>query len=181
VGFVGRIEPRKGPLDLLRALPALAERVPGARLVLAGGGELGGASRYADAVRAEAARHADSVLMLGEVREAARLMSWFDVLAVPSLVEPFGTVAAEALSAGTPVVATRSGGMEEYVTDAVGALVPPGDPQALAEALAGVLGRKAELASACRAAAEPFASERVAGTVAAAFSEALRADDARRR
>lgn len=175
VGFVGRLEPRKGPLDLLRALPALTERAPGVRLVLAGGAELGGASGYADEVRAEAARHGDAVLTLGEVPEAARLMPWFDVLAVPSLVEPFGTVAAEALAAGTPVVATRSGGMDEYVTDAVGALVPPGDPGALAGALAAVLGRKPELARACRAAAEPFAGERVAGAVAAAFSEALRA------
>ena len=174
VGFVGRLEPRKGALDLLRALPGLTARVPGARLVLAGGGELGGSRSYADEVRAEAARHGDSVLMLGEVPEAARLMPWLDVLAVPSLVEPFGTVAAEALAAGTPVVATRSGGMQEYVTEAVGALVPPGDPAALADALAAVLPRKADLADACRAAAEPFAAGRVAAAVAAAFSEALR-------
>ena len=175
VGFVGRLEPRKGPLDLLRALPRLAEEVPDVRLVLAGGDELGGARDYSGRVRAEAARHGGAVLLLGEVPDAARLMPWFDVLAVPSLQEPFGTVAAEALAAGTPVVATRSGGMEEYVTEEVGALVGPGDPAALSDALSTVLGRKARLGDACRAAAEPFAAERVAETVAAAFSDALAA------
>lgn len=176
IGFVGRLEPRKGPLDLLRALPALAERNPAARLVLVGGGELGGAGAYSQEVRAEVARLGDRVLLLGEVPDASRLMSWFDVLAVPSRVEPFGTVAAEALAAGTPVVATRSGGMQEYVTDGVvGALVPPGDPPALADALARVLPRSGELADACRVAAAPFATERVAAAIAAAFTEALEA------
>ncbi|MGI9082568.1 MAG: glycosyltransferase, partial [Thermoleophilaceae bacterium] len=75
VGFVGRLEPRKGPLDLLRALPALAERVPGVRLVLVGSeglgdahGDVRGSARaYAKEVRAEAARHGERVLMLAGI------------------------------------------------------------------------------------------------------------------
>ena len=173
VGFVGRLEPRKAPLDLLHALPALAERVNDVRLVLVGCDDLDGSASYAGEVRAEAARQGDRVLALGGVRDAAALMPWFDVLAVPSRVEPFGTVAAEALAAGTPVVATRSGGMEEYVDGQVGALVAPGDTAALADALAGVLPRATELADACRAAAAPFASDRVTAAVAKAFGEAL--------
>ena len=173
VGFVGRFEPRKAPLDLLRALPALAERVPSVRLVLVGDDELDSSASYAAEVRAEAARHGERVLVLGQVAEASRLMPWFDILAVPSRVEPFGTVAAEALAAGTPVVATRSGGMEEYVDGDVGALVAPADPAALADALARVLPRSATLADACRAAAAPFASERVTVAIAQAFDEAL--------
>ena len=180
VGFVGRLEPRKAPLDLLRALPAILARAPAARLVMVGGSGLARDAGYADEVRAEAARQGDRVLMLGEVADAGALMAWFDVLAVPSRVEPFGTVAAEALAAGTPVVATRSGGMEEYVNDDVGALVPPGDPPALAEAIAATLPRKAQLAEACRTAAAPFAAERVTAAVAAAFGEALHAAGARR-
>jgi glycosyltransferase involved in cell wall biosynthesis len=179
VGFVGRLEPRKAPLDLLRALPLLAERIPDVRVVLVGGDELDTSGSYSAQVRAEAARHAERVLTVGEVPDATALMPWFDLLAVPSRVEPFGTVAAEALAAGTPVVATRSGGMEEYVSDTVGALVGPGDPAALAEALAGVLPRAAELGDACRAAAAPFATARVAAAVAHAFTEALAARRAR--
>ena len=178
VGFVGRIEPRKAPLDLLRALPSLAERVPGVRVVLAGEADLEAPRGYAEQVRAEAARQGDAVIMLGGVPEASRLMPWFDVLAVPSLVEPFGTVAAEALAAGTPVVATRSGGMQEYVTDGeVGALVPPGEPAALGDALAGLLPRAATLADACRLAAAPFLTQRVTAAVAEAFSDAMATRD----
>jgi len=174
VGFVGRIEPRKGALDLLRALPALTELVPEVRLVLVGGEGLSGTHAYAEEVRAAAARQGDRVLMLGDVPEANGLMQWFDTLAVPSRVEPFGTVAAEALAAGTPVVATRSGGMEEYVTDGtVGALVEPGDPKALTQALARVLPRSSEMGGACREAASPFSTQRVTAAVASAFEEAL--------
>ena len=174
VGFVGRIEPRKGPLDLLQALPWLTERVPGVRIVLVGEAELDAPRDYADRVRSEAACHGDDVLLLGAVPEAGRLMPWFDVLAVPSRSEPFGTVAAEALAAGTPVVATTSGGMQEYVTDGeVGALVAPADPATLAEALARVLAAAPGMADACRQAAAPFLTERVSASVARAFREAL--------
>lgn len=174
VGFVGRLEPRKGALDLLRALPALAERVPAVRLVLVGAPGLGEAASYARAVHEEATRQSGRVLMLAGTPDASRLMPWFDVLAVPSRAEPFGTVAAEALAAGTPVVATRSGGMPEYVTEgSVGALVDPGDTAALADALARLLPRAGGLAGACREAAAPFRAERVAAAVAGAFADAL--------
>lgn len=174
VGFVGRIEPRKGTLDLLRAFADVRSNVPDALLVIVGADELDADRAYARQVRAEAERHGDSVLMLGVVPGAAALMRWFDVLAVPSLEEPFGTVAAEALAAGTPVVATRSGGMEEYVEHGrSGMLVPPGDPAQLADAVSRLLTDGAGMADAARAAAAPFASERVADRVAAALREAL--------
>ena len=141
IGFAGRIEPRKGVLDLLRAAPAVLEHRPDARFVLAGGGELERDSGYRAEVDAARADLGDRVTMLGPVPDATALMPWFDVLAVPSLREPFGTVAAEALAAGTPAVVTDSGGMKEYVTERCGAVVPPSDPAALAAALLAVLDR----------------------------------------
>ena len=174
VGYVGRVEPRKGTLDLMRAARLLLHRRPDTRVVVVGDDSLGASSDYALRVREEAERLGERVLMLGAVEEARALMPWFDVLCVPSRSEPFGTVAAEALAAGTPVVATDSGGMAEYVVPGRnGALVPPGEPEALAEALDGVLGRGGELAAAARADAAPFASDRVADAVAAALREAL--------
>lgn len=168
VGFAGRIEPRKGVLDLVRAA-----REVDARFVIAGGDDFGTEAGYARAVRAEAG---DNVVFLGRVENAAGLMGWFDVVALPSREEPFGLAAAEALAAGTPVVATRCGGPEEFVVPGVnGELVPAADPTALAAALSATLPRAAEMAAAARESAARFATARVAADVAAAFREALKA------
>lgn len=173
VGYVGRIEPRKGALDLLRAMPELRRRVPGVLLVMAGSDELGADAGYEQRVRDEAAAH-DDVILLGAVPDAARLMPWFDVVAVPSLEEPFGMVAVEALAAGKPVAATRSGGMEEFVEQGrSGMLVPPGDAEQMAEALGFLVEQAAGMEAAAREAAAPFVSRRVADRVADALREAL--------
>ena len=130
VGYVGRIEPRKGVLDLVRAAPHID-----ARVVLVGDDPYDSDPAYRELVRASRA-----VEHVGWVADAARLMSHLDVLVVPSHAEPFGTVAAEAIAAGTPVVATTVGGLPEVVEDGVtGALVPPGRPDALVEGVARAL------------------------------------------
>ena len=170
IGFVGRIEPRKGTVDLLEAFRLLRERRPNVRLVIAGESEAETPSDYRHAVDRAVAALGDSVTLLGRVDDAASLMRWFDVLAVPSREEPFGTVAAEALAAGTPVVATRSGGISEYLRPGEdGELVEPAAPEQLAAALDAVL---------CRAARpqprNPFEPGRIADLVAQAFREATR-------
>ncbi len=71
--------------------------------------------------------------------EVARHMATSALLVLPSKLESFGAVLVEALACGTPVVATRCGGPEDIVTDAVGCLVPVDDPHALAEAMDRVL------------------------------------------
>jgi glycosyltransferase involved in cell wall biosynthesis len=162
VGFVGRLEPAKGTLELVRAM-----REVDARLVVVGDGD----GAYADEVRA-----APGVVSVGRVDDARKLMSWFDVLAVPSEREAFGTVAAEALAAGTPVVATRGGGIEEYVVPGRnGELVMPGDTEALAAALRKLLEVAPSMAEAARDDAARFRTEAVAGAVADALHEALAA------
>ena len=65
----------------------------------------------------------------------ARVYNIADVSIVPSRIEPFGLVAVEALACGTPVVATNAGGLPDFINDQVGALVPLGDHEALAEAI----------------------------------------------
>jgi glycosyltransferase involved in cell wall biosynthesis len=67
---------------------------------------------------------------------ASLLRDECDVLVLPSQAETFGCVLVEALASGKPVVATRCGGPEDIVTHpGLGALCPPGDVQALAQAL----------------------------------------------
>jgi glycosyltransferase involved in cell wall biosynthesis len=172
IGFVGRIEPRKGVLDLLGATRALLPRVPGLRVVIVRGPDIDLDRAYERRVLDEAARLGDSVVIVGPVDDARPLMAWFDVLCAPSLLEPFGTVAAEALAAGTAAVVTDSGGMADYVVPGRnGDVVPPGHPQRLADALERVLPRAAGMADAARADAARFATERVAREMAALLCE----------
>jgi glycosyltransferase involved in cell wall biosynthesis len=155
VAFVGRIEPRKGPLDLARAAPAIRRARPQARVVLVGDDPYGSDPGYTDRVQA-----AGEVERYGWVPDAAGLMAEIDVLVLPSRQEPFGTVLAEAMAAGTPVVATDVGGLSEVVEDGVtGLLVDPGDPGALAEAVIRVLDRREEMTGPARAAARRFGAD----------------------
>ena len=68
-------------------------------------------------------------------QEVAEFVRQADLFVLPSLFETFSLATAEALAAGTPVLATRCGGPEEYITDDVGMLVPPGDTSALCKGL----------------------------------------------
>lgn len=152
VGFVGRIEPRKGPLDLARAAPALAEA--GARVVLVGDDPFGSDPEYLARVRACAA-----VEHHGWVENAPGLMRHLDVLVLPSYREPFGTVLAEAMAVGTPVVATEVDGLPEVVEDGItGMLVEPGDPDAIAAAVRRVLAERDAMGRAAAQAAKRFAT-----------------------
>jgi glycosyltransferase involved in cell wall biosynthesis len=135
---LGTIEPRKDLPTLVAAFDGLAAVDAELRLVLAGP-DGWGAEALAAAMAA--ARHADRIVRLGFVSDADRgdLLAGAAVVAVPSIYEGFGLVAAEALLAGRPVVATVAGAHPEVIGDA-GLLVPVGDTDALAGALAQVLG-----------------------------------------
>lgn len=170
VGFVGRIEPRKGPLDLVRAAPAIRAGAAGARIVLVGDDPYDSAPAYAREVRA-----ADGVEHVPWVADGAAVMRHLDVLVAPSRQEPFGTVLAEAMAAGTPVVATRVGGLAEVVVDGVtGRLVAPGRPDELAAAVLEVLDQRAEMGAAARLHAQRFGADAYADRVEAILLGAVR-------
>jgi glycosyltransferase involved in cell wall biosynthesis len=172
IGFVGRIEPRKGVLELLDAARRLVAHISGLRVVIVRGPALEPDADYERRALDAAASLGDSVIVTGPVDDARRLMPWFDVLCVPSLSEPFGTVAAEALAAGTPAVVTDSGGMPEYVTAGrSGEVVAPGRPDELADALERVLARAREMGDAAREDAARFAPARAARETAALLRE----------
>lgn len=156
IGFVGRLIPRKGALDLVKAAPAIRAARPDVRIVIVGDDPYADEeSDYAAAVRAS-----HEVDHVGRVTNAASILGHLDVLVLPSLQEPFGTVVAEAMAAGTPVVATRVDGLPELVQDGVtGALVEPGDTAALAVAVLRVLDNRAAMSTAARTAAARFGAD----------------------
>lgn len=135
VGFVARFEARKGIQDLAAAWPAVAEHVPAAHLVLVGeGGDLEAQMR----ARLTPPRRAH---WLGFRRDIPAVMKALDVLVLPSHNEGFGLVVAEAMAAGTPVVASRASNLPELLDDGVeGRLFEVGNAESLAAALAAVAG-----------------------------------------
>jgi len=141
VGFVGRIEPRKGVLELIEAAHGFLEGRPAATLTIIGEpGEPG--DPYARRVREAAAAPSlgGRVALAGFREDAAVAMAELDLVVVPSLAEPYGTVSAEAAATGRAAVVSAVGGMTEVVIDGeTGLHVPPGDPAALAEAVGALL------------------------------------------
>lgn len=141
--FAGLINFNKGIDILVQAMAQLKARGGPGRLVLAGGSFYRNTRLQGEELRALATslNLDDRVEFLG-VRppaEVAALMRESALVVLPSRAESFGAVLVEALSSGTPVVATRCGGPEDIVTDRVGVLVPPEDSGALADALESML------------------------------------------
>ncbi|MGI0129184.1 MAG: glycosyltransferase family 4 protein [Thermoplasmata archaeon] len=134
--FVGRLASNKGLVDLLPAFAALSRDDPDAHLVVIG--EDGGMRESLEArvrglglgARVHFLGHlGDEALLAAAYREAT-----FTVL--PSEYEAFGLVLLESLAQGTPVIATRVGGIPEFIEDdRSGILVPPGQVTPLAEAM----------------------------------------------
>ncbi len=130
-------EPRKRLTTLLAAMPAILADLPDARVRVSGGGGL------PDGLAAEVLAAVD-VTGPGSLEDVPQLFRGASVTVLPSVDEAFGLVLVESLACGTPVVASRSGGMPEIVTDDVGELVPPDDPAALAAAVISVVRYAAE-------------------------------------
>jgi phosphatidylinositol alpha-mannosyltransferase len=131
-------EPRKGLATLVSAMPAVLAAMPDARLWLGGGGAPPG---DLDPVVRSAVDELGLADPLAGVPDRFRDAT---VTVLPSVDEAFGLVLVESLACGTPVVATRSGGMPETVTDDVGRLFAPDDPAALADALIEVVAMAAD-------------------------------------
>ena len=145
VGFIGSFYDYEGLDDLIAAMPALTARLPGAKLLLVGGGPMEDMLKtQADASPAKAA-----IRFVGRVphSEVERYYALVDVMAYPrkasrltDLVTPLKPL--EAMAQRQLVAASNVGGHRELITDGVtGTLFAPDDPAACAAALADLLGR----------------------------------------
>jgi glycosyltransferase involved in cell wall biosynthesis len=175
VGTIGRLSAQKGQRHLIDAAARLLPRLPSARLLVVGDGDLMVALRE----QAQALRIADRVVFAGHRTDVADLLGALDVFCISSLYEGTPLALFEAMAAGKAIVSTSVDGCREVLEDgATGLLVPPGDPVALAgaldralssESLRQQLGRNALAASsrydvdACVAAIQSLYDELLAG------------------
>ncbi len=136
VGNISPLAEGKGHRDLLEAWAVVADAVPRAHLVLLGRGELDRDLRR----RTDELGVGGSTTFAGGHSNPARYLETIDLLAHASIEEGLGTPILDALAAGVPVVATRTGGIPETMNDGVtGLLVPPASAEALARAVIDLL------------------------------------------
>ncbi|MBD8531327.1 MULTISPECIES: TIGR03088 family PEP-CTERM/XrtA system glycosyltransferase [unclassified Massilia] len=135
IGAVGRLQDVKNHAGLIDAFVRLRARVPDQqlRLVLVGDGPL----RAQLEAQAAASGAGADIVFAGAHANVAALLGGFSLFALPSIAEGTPVTLLEAMASELPVVASAVGGIPEVVTHGVnGTLVPAGDPEALAQALA---------------------------------------------
>jgi glycosyltransferase involved in cell wall biosynthesis len=138
IGSTGRLCEQKGHFTLVEAAPAILARHPHARIEIVGAGPLRGELQS----RARGLGVAERVLFRGSVPhdEIPGVIAGWDLFVMPSQWEGFGIAAAEAMAMEKAVVASAVEGLTELVlAGTTGVLVPPGRPEALAEAIARLL------------------------------------------
>ena len=165
--FVGRHEPRKGLVELLKAFRILRKTGCDCRLLIVGSGP-----QEREARRYVLTRRLQGVEFLGRVSddEKAQLFKTADVYASPATGrESFGIVLLEAMAAGTPIVCSDIHGYKGVVRRGrEGLLVPPRKPKALASAIGQLLADddlRAEMGRNGRERADDFSWERVTAKV----------------
>jgi glycosyltransferase involved in cell wall biosynthesis len=129
---VGNLKPEKGVLDLGRAWPDVVKQVPEATLLVVGDGPLRGELETLTRPLGERVR----LIARQPLERVPTYLAAADLLVLPSHSEGTPNVVLEALASGRRVVATAVGGVPDLITSpTLGTLVPPGDPDALADAL----------------------------------------------
>jgi glycosyltransferase involved in cell wall biosynthesis len=133
---VGRLDPIKDQITLLRAFNSLVKQSPragdGLRLVIVGGGDM----QHELAQSVSDMRLNSLVTFAGASDDVASQLRTFDVFVLPSLNEGISNTILEAMATGLPVIATSVGGNPELVQqDVTGFLISAGDSEALARKL----------------------------------------------
>lgn len=141
--FVGRLKPIKDPLTVIRAFSILRKRFPKSHLIMCGDGEL----------RNDCEAEADeNVHFLGFAKNMPSLLKACDIFVLSSRFDASPRALVEAMGSGLPCIATRVGGVPDYLDETCGILIKPGDEKLLADKIiylfsnpkiAGQLGRMA--------------------------------------
>ena len=135
--FVGRMVPEKGVQVLIQSLPEILPAYNDVKVVVVGGGDRAHLVKLAEELGVS-----DRVVFTGYIDDETlvKLYNVIDVAVYPSLYEPFGIVALEAMVAGVPVVVTEVGGLREVVDHGINGLTTWADnPDSLAWAILRIL------------------------------------------
>lgn len=187
IGIIGQITPWKGHHTVIEALPRIRERHPRTELLIVGEIKFtAAAARLDNRAYLEGLHRLIAALGLtacvrfvGERRDIPQHLLAMDILLVPSQAEPFGRTVAEAMTMGTPVVATSVGGPSEIIEHGItGLLAPPGRHHEWASAINQLLddpgAAQRMAASARQAALVRFDAGRHAQAVTAVLAAASR-------
>lgn len=138
IGTIANLYPTKGLIYFIRAAEIIAKKVPDAFFKIVGFGQ------QQDELRAEINKAGlDNCFLIGPKSDAYRYLKAFDIFVLPSVKEGLPFAIMEAMQAGLPIIATNVGGITEMITDNYsGLLVPPAQPQALADAIFELIGDK---------------------------------------
>lgn len=168
VGFVGRLTCDKGVPEMLDAFEEILRAEPAARLLLVGWFDRA-EDALGDAVRERIEAH-PRIHLTGFVADTAPYYRAMDVLVLPTRREGFPNVALEAAATRVPVVTTdATGARDSVLPNVTGLLIPPGDPQAIADAVLRLRcdpERRCRMGEAARAwVMKHYVEERVLGSV----------------
>lgn len=131
IGAIGNFYPVKGHMYLIRSAPRIIREFPEATFLM-----VGKTTKYLDELQKEVSKLnlEKNFKFLSFQENIPSLLQLMDIFVLPSIQETFSIATVEAMAACKPVIATKCGGPEEIVIDGeTGFLVPPMDPEALAE------------------------------------------------
>lgn len=183
VTFIGKLEVRKGILDLAKAIPAVVRECPDVRFRFVGRSlphPATGESLDATVTRLAGRLGSDRLEFVGAVpySEISGYLGASTIAVFPSHWEAFGFVCLEAMAAGCAVVGSSAGGMSEIIThEETGLLVPPRDPKALSAAIVYLLRnseQRTRMAKEARAhVLSDYAPDRIAPLQEASYARAI--------
>ncbi len=141
LGIIGRFSKPKNHQAFLESLVLVREKFPDLLVLIVGIGEL------EESIRKKVSELGleESVLFMGSRRDVPVILKALDALVIPSLWEGLPIVLLEALVSGTPVIATRVGGIPDVVEDRVTALLTAPDPESLSKTMIWALDHPVEM------------------------------------
>jgi len=132
ITVIGRIEPPKGQIDMVKACGKIIDKIGNFKVLLVGA--VVDYDYLQECLeKAKELKLSDQIIAAGYISRIAQVLNESDIFVLPSLTEAFPRSVIEAMSVGVPVIVTDVGGCPEAIEDNIsGLMVPPGDPDKLA-------------------------------------------------